>query len=94
MQSLLRSVATCMQGLGAQRVTETEEGRTLGATLYRKGLDRGDTPLQGPWFQVFERLSESEDNLVRYEILASDEQLGLSIHHLLTSQISKFNQTT
>ncbi|NLK05832.1 MAG: hypothetical protein GX315_05665 [Spirochaetales bacterium] len=94
MQSLLRSVSACMQGLGAQRVTETEEGRTLGATLYRKGLGRGDTPLQGPWFQVFERLSESEDNLLRYEILASDEQLGLSIQDLLTSQISEFSQTT
>lgn len=94
LQSLLDSVSTLMQERGAQRLTEAEDGRTLGATLYRKGLERGYISQQGPWFQVFERLSESEDNLLRYEILASDEKLGLTIQQVLTSIISEFSQTT
>jgi len=89
LKALLEGVSTLMQQLGAERLTKTPEGRSLGATLYRKGLGQ-----DAAWFQVFERLSQSEDNLVRYEILSSDESLGLEIHRLLSHCISGFSQTT
>ncbi len=94
LQAMLDRVSVLMRQRGARRLTETQEGRSLGATLYRKGLDEGDEQQEMAWFQVFERLSQSEDNLVRYEILSSDEALGTEIQQLLTDCIAGFSQTT
>lgn len=65
--------------MGATKVTENERGESLGASLYRFNLPEQYTPsvqLQSPWFQVFQRVSQSEDSLLRWEVIASDERIG------------------
>ncbi|MDY0287984.1 MAG: hypothetical protein RBR15_04075 [Sphaerochaeta sp.] len=65
--------------MGASKVTENEQGESLGAALYRFNLPLhydADALLKSPWFQVFQRVSQSEDALLRWEVLASDEKIG------------------
>lgn len=68
--------------MGATKVTENEQGQSLGASLYRFNLplhyDK-DAELKSPWFQVFQRVSQSEDALLRWEVVASDERIGQTV---------------
>lgn len=68
--------------MGATKVTENEQGETLGASLYRFNLPlhyNATAELQSPWFQVFQRVSQSEDALLRWEVIASDERIGQTV---------------
>jgi phosphomannomutase len=65
--------------MGATKVTENEQGESLGASLYRFNLPvhyDATAELKSPWFQVFQRVSQSEDALLRWEVIASDERIG------------------
>ncbi len=73
--------------MGATKVTENEQGETLGASLYRFNLPLhydGAAELQTPWFQVFQRVSQSEDALLRWEVIASDERIGERVFEEIT----------
>jgi len=88
----LQQVEAYLRSMGAQSVIHDSQGHSLGATLYRHGLD-GGTVLSGTWFQVFQRLSQSEDNLLRFEVLASDQKLGSSIAEAIRTLHPQSHQT-
>jgi len=90
--SFLQHVEAYLRSMGAQTVTHDSQGHSLGATLYRYGLDEGAV-LPGSWFQVFQRLSQSEDNLLRFEVLASDQTLGSSISEAIKTLHPQSHQT-
>lgn len=78
--------------MGATKVTENEQGETLGASLYRFNLPLhydATAELQTPWFQVFQRVSQSEDALLRWEVIASDERVGQRVFE----EIAKVQQS-
>ncbi|MDT4761404.1 hypothetical protein [Sphaerochaeta sp. PS] len=69
--------------MGSTKVTENEQGESLGASLYRFNLPAqydAKAKLKTPWFQVFQRVSQSEDALVRWEVIASDERIGQRVY--------------
>jgi len=77
--------------MGATKVTENEQGESLGASLYRFNLPLHydcDAELKSPWFQVFQRVSQSEDALLRWEVIASDERIGQTVFE----EIAKIQQ--
>jgi len=88
----LQHVEAYLRSMGAQAVTHDSQGHSLGATLYRYGLDDGAV-LPASWFQVFQRLSQSEDNLLRFEVLASDQTLGSSISEAIKTMHLQSHQT-
>jgi phosphomannomutase len=90
--AFLEKVQLYLLSRGAKAVSHDSRGNSLGATLYRYGLDEGAT-LSASWFQVFQRLSQSEDNLLRFEVLASDQGLGRSIAEAVKALQSGFHQT-
>jgi phosphomannomutase len=68
--------------MGAIKVTTNRLGESLNATLLRYNLPStydDDSVLRSPWFQVFQRVSQSEDALVRWEVIASDERMGQKV---------------
>ena len=68
--------------MGAIKITENEQGESLGATLLRYNLPKTydeKATLRTPWFQVFQRLSQSEETLLRWEVVASDEETGKKV---------------
>jgi phosphomannomutase len=77
--ALQDEIEELMFKMGASKVTENEQGETLGASLYRFNLPLqydAKAELKTPWFQVFQRVSQSEDALLRWEVIASDERIG------------------
>ncbi len=89
----LERVGKYLLSLGAIAVTKDSKGNSLGATLYRRGLDQEGT-LDDSWFQVFQRLSQSEDNLLRFEVLASDQPLGQTLAREIKALQAALHQTT
>ncbi len=78
--------------MGATKVTENEQGESLGAALYRFNLPLHydvESELKSPWFQVFQRVSQSEDALLRWEVIASDERIGQTVFE----EIAKVQQS-
>ncbi len=78
--------------MGAIKITENEHGESLGATLLRYNLPKTydeHAELKTPWFQVFQRLSQSEETLLRWEVVASDEEIGEKVF----AQLLKVQET-
>lgn len=89
--AFLENVQTLLHKKGAIELSHDAQGNSLGATLYRFGLDEKE--IGGSWFQVFQRLSQSEDNVVRFEVLASDECVGKTVADQLRALQAEFSQT-
>ena len=80
--ALQEAIEELLFKMGATKVTENEQGENLGASLYRFNLPLhydATAKLQSPWFQVFQRVSQSEDALLRWEVIASDERIGTRV---------------
>jgi phosphomannomutase len=80
--TLQKAIEDRVMAMGAIKVTTNKLGERFNATLLRYNLpktyDEGAT-LRTPWFQVFQRVSQSEDALIRWEVLASDEAMGQKV---------------
>ncbi len=90
--ALLNAIEELLFKMGATKVTENEQGKTLGASLYRFNLPLhydAKAELKSPWFQVFQRVSQSEDALLRWEVIASDERIGQTVFE----EIAKVQQS-
>ncbi|MBI9096266.1 MAG: hypothetical protein JEY71_15465 [Sphaerochaeta sp.] len=80
--ALQEAIEELLFKMGATKVTENEQGESLGASLYRFNLPvhyDATAELHSPWFQVFQRVSQSEDALLRWEAIASDERIGTRV---------------
>lgn len=89
----LAELNQAMTDLGATRYEEGPDGSSLGAVLYRLNLPKNwetEELSSDSWFQVFQRLSESEDNVLRFEVLAAKKEEGVKIVELLHSLQSSY----
>ena len=75
----LDAVQAHFESLGAKSMQETRGGLKLEATLMRRGLpfdtDR-DTQLAPDWLQVSQRVSQSENRLARWEVVAATAEIA------------------
>ncbi len=75
-KEVMEKIKQTFTKLGAGCNEKDYKGGSLDATLLRYNLPEeitSKTNLDRPWFQVFQRLSQSEDNIVRWEITGSDK---------------------
>ena len=77
----LQPVVDEIENLFAQRglsiFKEMEDGSSLDATLMRQGLPEHideNTPLNGEWLQVAQRISRSEERIARWELASSSPE--------------------
>jgi phosphomannomutase len=64
-------------GRGLLIMKSMEDGQSLDATLMRSGLPRvmgKDSDLSGPWYQVAQRNTRSEEGIARWEVVANSEK--------------------
>ena len=92
--ALLAQIEALMAGMGATRIEHDGSGHSLGAVLYRRGVDTGTYGLERGWLQLFQRISESEDSLLRFEVIAENEAVGLPLVEALLALQGRFTQTT
>ena len=89
---LTEAVEARMLSLGAAAVKEMDDGDSLDATLMRfsvpSGIAEGERP-EGSWCQIAERISRSEDAVVRWDISASDENLCREMNSVIISVLSE-----
>jgi phosphomannomutase len=74
-QSALKAVEAHFVGLGAQSRSRMDNGYDLEATMMRRGMPfevAPDTVLAPHWLQVCQRISQSEDGLARWEVVADE----------------------
>ncbi|WP_332448394.1 hypothetical protein [Sphaerochaeta sp.] len=89
----LNQVRQAMESMHAEIITEDADGFSYGALLYRHGI-HADLSLESQWFQVFQRISESEDSLVRFEVIAANQSLGLQVTASILEIQEQISQTT
>ncbi|MCC6728025.1 MAG: phosphoglucomutase [Chthonomonadales bacterium] len=73
-EEALRAVRAHFEAQGARALTHMPNGYDLEATLIRRGLPfdvDADTRLAPDWLQVCQRVSQSEDGLARWEVVAA-----------------------
>ncbi len=75
----LDAVEAHFTGLGAQSMRRTPEGYDLEATMMRRGLPFAideNTRMAPDWLQVCQRISQSENGLARWEVVAADAAIA------------------
>lgn len=78
MERVMEDVETEFAGRGLSVLKTMEDGTSLDATLMRSGLPDiigADTDVSGAWYQVAQRISRSEEGMVRWEVVSSDGRL-------------------
>jgi len=75
----LDAVAAHFVAQGAQAMQRTPEGYDLEATIMRRGLPLeidADTRPNADWLQICQRVSQSEDGLARWEVVAASAEVA------------------
>jgi phosphomannomutase len=75
----LDAVQAHFESLGAKAMRKMSNGLDLEATLMRRGLPfdiRQDTELASDWLQVCQRISQSENGLARWEVVAATQEIA------------------
>jgi phosphomannomutase len=78
-QAAMDAVEAHFVAQGAQARSRMDNGYDLEATLMRRGLSfeiGPDSVLEPGWFQVCQRISQSEDGLARWEVVAGEPALA------------------
>ena len=76
MTAVLAEVEELFAARGLSVIRSMEDGSDLDATLMRKGLPEVITAasdLDGPWYQVAQRISRSEEGMTRWEVVSNSE---------------------
>jgi phosphomannomutase len=76
MTTVLAEVEEVFAGRGLSVIRSMEDGSDLDATLMRKGLPgviTAASDLEGPWYQVAQRISRSEEGMTRWEVVSNSE---------------------
>lgn len=75
----LAAVQEHFEGQGAQAMSRMPNGYDLEATMMRRGLPLtigADARLEADWLQVCQRISQSENGLARWEVVAADADIA------------------
>ncbi len=94
MPQILEEVEKKMTSLGAQVIKTMDDGSDLDATLMRFNLpDKFDstTSLDGKiWGQVSQRISRSEDSLVRWDVVSNDKAFCNELNSTIREVTDKY----
>lgn len=74
MEQVLSEVEAAFAEQGLSVIKTMEDGSGLDATLMRCGLPEiitADTDTSGPWYQVAQRISRSEEGMTRWEVVSN-----------------------
>lgn len=74
MERVLAEVEEEFAGRGLSVMKSMEDGSVLDATLMRSGLPEiitSRTDVTGPWYQVAQRISRSEEGMTRWEVVSN-----------------------
>lgn len=75
----LEAVQAYFTAQGAQAMTHMPNGYALEATMMRRGIPfhiDADTRLAADWLQVCQRVSQSENGLARWEVVAATQEIA------------------
>lgn len=78
MPGVMQEVEDHFRSRGLTVIKTMDDGSPLDAVLLRSGIPEtigADTPMEGPWFQIAERISRSEEGMARWEIVGNDKAL-------------------
>lgn len=80
MEEIMKKVEKTFKDEGLTIIKKMEDGSSLDATLMRFNLPEiisHNTNMSEPWFQVAQRISRSEENMTRWEIVSNKESLAI-----------------
>lgn len=89
----LDAVRVHFESEGAAASTQTSAGMNLEATMMRRGLPfeiDERTSLQSGWLQVCQRISQSENGLARWEVVAGDPVVAAAAKSAILSIVADF----
>jgi phosphomannomutase len=78
---------------GAQAMSRMPNGFDLEATMLRKGMPfeiDGSTVASSDWLQVCQRISQSENGLARWEVVAAQPKVAAAARAKITSIVREF----
>ncbi|MGX8678296.1 MAG: hypothetical protein ACQGQO_04225 [Sphaerochaetaceae bacterium] len=78
MERALADVKAGFSSRGLAIFEKTADGRSLDSVLMRSGIPEiitEGTDLSGSWYQVVQRISRSEDNIARWEVTGSSQDM-------------------
>ena len=91
--SALEAVETHFVEKGARAMSRMPNGYDLHATLMRCGVPfeiTSDTQLATNWYQVCQRVSQSEDGLARWEVVAADAEIAAEAKGEILGIVKRF----
>jgi phosphomannomutase len=89
----LAAVRAHFQSRGASALDRMRNGMDLEATLLRRGLPfdvNARTVLEPDWFQVCQRVSQSENGLARWEVVGARADLVVQVKHEIAARVRQF----
>lgn len=89
----LEAVRRQFEGEGAQAMDRTRSGMDLEATMLRRGLPfdiAPDTRLETGWLQVCQRISQSENGLARWEVVAATPEIAAGARDTIQRVVKDF----
>lgn len=89
----LEAVQAHFESEGAQALSRMPNGYDLEATMMRRGLPfdiTADTHLASDWIQVCQRISQSENGLARWEVVAANPELAAAAKEAITRIVPAF----
>jgi phosphomannomutase len=89
----LKAVEDHFVALGAQSKSTMDNGYDLEATIMRKGLPfevSVDTEFAPDWLQVCQRVSQSENGLARWEVVAAESKLASEAKAAIADIVGRF----
>ena len=78
---------------GAAALSRMPNGYDLEATMMRRGLPfsiKADTATAADWLQVCQRISQSEDGLARWEVVAAETEIAAEAKRDIAAIVQRF----
>jgi len=92
-QAALDAVHAHFENAGARALTRMANGYDLEATMLRKGMPfeiDENTRVSDDWLQVCQRISQSEDRLARWEVVAADPGIAAQAKSDIAAIVRRF----
>ncbi len=89
----LNAVQAHFEARGAKALSRMPNGYDLEATMLRRGLPfsiEADTRTADDWLQVCQRVSQSEDGLARWEVVAAETGIAAEAKRDITAIVQRF----
>lgn len=89
----LAAVQAHFEAHGARAISRMPNGYDLEATMMRRGIPfdiNADARLAGDWLQVCQRISQSENGLARWEVVAADADIAREAKSAIARIVAQF----